>query len=376
MIGRRRDGLTPRATWIAKAAALVSLLAVAGCGEKGPPRPPEPRGPFPPERVTTRQVGPDAFVGFVVPVARGDKPGQQPVKVELIRVSYPPDVEPTMDANSFRRRGEVVNTFEADPLQPGTTQTISDPLLQRLASGGVGYTVRYGVLVRDRRGRPSPLVVGEDLVVLPSVAAPANLSGEPTSDGIRLVWEAPPGSDGVRYNLYRPPARSTALDKPINAEPLATTDYLDTTVTTGETYTYFVRPVLAGGRPYREGPGSDWITLVAADLFAPTPPRGLVAVQEGIAVRLFWDPNAERDLGGYRVYRQQVEPQQTGEWMPVGPDPVEGALFLDADVRVGQRWLYRVTAIDRAAPPNESLPSDQVDISVLVEPGEMEGARP
>ena len=38
----------------------------------------------------------EAFVGFVVPVARGDKPGQQPVRVELIRVSYPPGVEPTI----------------------------------------------------------------------------------------------------------------------------------------------------------------------------------------------------------------------------------------------------------------------------------------
>ena len=157
---------------------------------------------------------------------------------------------------------------------------------------------------------------------------------------------------------------------------MATTDYLDTTVVTGETYTYFARVVLADGRPYREGQDSETITLVAADLFAPGAPHGLVAVQEGTAVRLFWDPNAERDLRGYRVYRQRVEGPETGDWMPVGPDPVDAALFLDDDVRVGQRWLYRVTAVDRAAPPNESLPSDHVDVEVLVEPGELEGARP
>lgn len=369
--------MTPRATWLVGAAALCSMLAAGGCGEKGPPRPPEPRGPFPPERVSARQVGPDAFVGFVVPVARSGKASQQPVKVELIRVSYPPDVEPTMDANSFRRRGEVVNTGYANPLQPGEIMTLSDPQLARLAAGGIGFTVRYGILVRDRRGRPSPLVVGEDLVILEPVAAPEKLRGEPTSDGIRLVWETPAdGGDDVRYNLYRPPGRPTSLDRPINAEPLATTDYLDTAVETGETYTYFARAVLADGRPYREGKDSETITLVAEDRFAPAAPRGLVAVQEGTAIRLFWDPNAERDLRGYRVYRQRVEEQEKGDWMPVGSGLVEGALFLDDGVRVGQRWFYRVTAIDRATPPNESLPSDPVDIELLVEPGEVESVRP
>ena len=368
--------MTPRATWFVGAATLVSMLAAAGCGEKGPPRPPEPRGPLPPGRVNARQVGSDAFVGFVVPVARSDKPGQQPVKVELIRVSYPPDVEPTMDANSFRRRGEVVNTVDADPLASGVTMTLSDPNLERLPAAGAGYTVRYGVLVRDRRGRPSPLVVGEDLVILESVAAPENLGGEPTADGIRLVWEAPPGGDSTRYNLYRPTNRPTALDQPINAEPLATTDYLDTAVETGETYSYFARVVLSDGRPFREGESSETITLVAEDRFAPAAPRGLVAVQEGVAVRLFWDPNPERDLRGYRVYRRPVEGEETGDWVPVGLDLVEGALFLDDDVRVGQGWHYRVTAIDRAVPPNESVPSEFVHIELLEEPGEVESVRP
>jgi len=376
MVERRRSSLSPRASSLLRAAAIISLIAVSGCGEKGPPRPPEPRGPFPPEDVSARQVGSSALVGFVVPVARSDKAGQQPARAELIRVSYPPDVEPTMDANAFRRRGELVNTRDGDPLQPGETLTLSDPELARLTAGGAGYTVRYGVLVRDRRGRPSPLVVAKDLVILQAVAAPGNLRGEPTSDGIRLVWEPPVGSDGVHYNLYRPAEVLTALEKPLNREPLSTADYLDNTVETGRTYTYFVRAVLADGRPYRESEDSAAITLVAEDLFPPAAPRGLVAVQEGNAVRLFWDPNSERDLRGYRVYRRRIEGQEEGEWMPVGPDPVERPLFLDDDVRVGQWWFYRVTAIDRSTLPNESPPSEPVEVELLEEPTAVEGARP
>ena len=376
MAERRRSSLSPRASSLLAAATIISLIGVSGCGEKGPPRPPEPRGPFPPERVSARQVGSNALVGFVVPVARGGKVGQQPARVELIRVSYPPDVEPTLDAHAFRRRGEVVYTRDGDPLQPGGALTLSDPELAKLAAGGVGYTIRYGVLVRDRRGRPSPLVVAKDLVILRAVAAPGKLRGEPTADGIRLVWDPPADADGAHYNLYRPPGQRTALDEPLNADPLSTTDYLDTAVETGETYTYFVRAVLADGRPYRESEESEAITLVAEDRFPPVPPRGLVAVQEGRAVRLFWDPNAERDLRGYRLYRQQIEGQEAGDWMPVGPEPIEQPLFLDQDVRVGQRWLYRVTAIDRATPPNESGPSETVDIELLEEPTAVESVRP
>jgi hypothetical protein len=282
-----------------------------------------------------------------------------------------------MDANAFRRRGELINRREGDPLQPGDTLTLGDPELASLTGGGVGHTVRYGILVRDRRGRPSPLVVAKDLIILQAVAAPGNLRGEPTADGIRLVWEPPVGGDGVHYNLYRPEEVSTALDSPLNRKPLSTADYLDNTVETGHTYTYFVRAVLADGRPYRESEDSASITLDAEDLFPPAAPRGLVAVQEGNAVRLFWDPNPERDLRGYRVYRRQIEGQQEGDWMPVGPDPVESPAFLDDDVRVGQRWLYRITAIDRSTPPNESLPSSEpVDIELLEEPTAVEGARP
>jgi hypothetical protein len=100
------------------------------------------------------------------------------------------------------------------------------------------------------------------------------------------------------------------------------------------------------------------------DRFAPAPPRGLVTVQEGLAVRLFWDPNRERDLAGYRVFRKIED----GEWERIGPAVVSNALHLDADIDVGQRLAYRITAIDRADPPNESGPSEEKTLVVLAEP--------
>jgi hypothetical protein len=97
-----------------------------------------------------------------------------------------------------------------------------------------------------------------------------------------------------------------------------------------------------------------------------------VAVLVGPAVRLFWDPNPERDVMGYRVYRSRA----AGAWERVGPDPVERSSYLDEDVAIGERLVYRVSAVDRAAPPNEGPQSDPVEVEILSEPPPLEGDEP
>jgi hypothetical protein len=166
----------------------------------------------------------------------------------------------------------------------------------------------------------------------------------------------------------------SALDDPLNSGPLEETAYLDTTVTIGDSYTYRIRVVLSEGRPYSEGPDSPAITLVAHDRFAPSAPEGLVAVQEGLAVRLFWDPNPERDIRGYRVYRKVEIEGRESSWIRIGDDPIARPSYLDTDAAVGQRLTYRVTAIDRASPANESAPSATQVVDLREEPAPVGGA--
>ena len=355
-------------------AGTLLLACCVGCGEKGPPLPPESRGPLPPMPVRARQVGSEVRVGFVVPQARGEHEAQQPLEAEVVRVSFPPSVEPGIDPDAFRRRGVIVGKVALDPLPAGEPLGAGDSSLATLAGGSPwGYTLRYGVRVRDRRGRSSPLVVAEDLVALEPTDPPRELVGEPTSDGIRLSWRAPDGGEGLRYNVYRTGAsQPTPLEDPHNRKPLETPEYLDATVHPGETYTYRVRVALAEDPPYRESGDSNSVTVLAEDRFAPQAPRGLVAVQEGQAVRLFWDPNPERDILGYRVYRSRAG----GAWERVGPDPVERSSYLDADVAIGESLAYRVSAVDRAVPSNEGPQSDPVELEILGEPPPLEGEEP
>jgi hypothetical protein len=360
MIGNVDSDLTPRTLALTFA---VLLLAATGCGKKGPPVPPEPRGPLPPSGVAARQIGSRVEVGFLIPGPRGSRDSQQPSSAELIRVDYAPGGAPPADPDAFRRRGDYVGAVDVPPLY-GPRLVIRDTGIAALPDAGLGRTLRYGVRVRDQRGRASPLVVTADLVPEADQPAVRSLRAEPTGDGIRLVW-TPPGDGGeYLYNVYRAPGDLPWPWDPQNTTPLAQTEWLDTGVAMGESYRYVVRVVLAVGRPHRESAGSDPFRVTAVDLFPPEAPVGFLAVQEGSAVRLFWNPSKERDHGGYRLYRSH----DGSSWERIGPDPVAEPLYLDADVRAGEQLFYRVTAIDRASPPNESEPSDPTRVEVRVEP--------
>jgi hypothetical protein len=352
------------------AAVAMALLLAVGCGKKGPPLPPLPRGPFPPVGAAARQIGVEVFVNFEIPPPRGSKPAQLPARAELLRVTYAPGLQPAIDPDSFRRSGEVVGRAEFGPARTVGHVSIEDTTLGALPEMGLGWTLRYAVRVRDRKGRRSPLVVTEDLVPLPLLPPPQALEGTPTADGVRLSWRSVAVAGGDEdaeartFNIYRAPAGGAWPARPLNTDPVSTTEYLDTEIEVGRRYRYEIRAALSPGRPYREGDPGESIEVLAADRFAPAPPEAIVGVQEGVAVRLFWDPSDERDLGGYRVYRSV----DGGAWEALSDDIVERPQYLDKTVRVGQRATYRVTAVDRASPPNESEPSALVEVDLLPEP--------
>lgn len=345
-------------------AAFIAVAVSAGCGKVGPPQPPEPSGPLPPRGVQARQVGRSAEVAFTAPEPRGPKPAQRPVRVEIVRVAYPPGPKPPSDPEAFRYRGTVVASLEEDPLEPGARRALRDTTVSDLAKAGERWVVRYGVRVRDRRGRPSSLVLARDLDLVPPPAAPAGLHADVTADGIQLRWEAPAGTESPKYNVYRGTKEGDLLETPVNPQPLGEAAYRDAAVAMGTTYVYRVRTVAAEGLPYRESESSDAIRVAAIDRFAPAAPKGLVAVQEGAAIRLFWDPGPERDLAGYRLYRRLAD----GAWTQIGPDPIRAPLYLDEDIRLDERIAYRVSAVDRAEPTNESAPGEIVQVVVVRDP--------
>jgi hypothetical protein len=358
------------ATW-RQALLLTWAASLLACGKVGPLQPPAPRGPLPASTVEARQVGDRVEVALTVPQARGQEPSQTVQRTELLRVAYPGGRTPPPEPDALRVRGDIVASVESDHKKPGDRIVIEDPSWSQLADGGIGWTLRYGVRVRDRRGRPSPLVVAKDLTTVPPVPAPSALSGQASADGVRLTWEAPDASPSATYNVYRGPADGALSERPINLQPLSSRDELDAGVEAGKTYRYVVRTVAADGPPYRESASSNEVVVDASDHFPPATPSGLVAVQEGSGVRLLWNPGSEPDLEGYRIYRKLDD----GAFERIGGDIVRQPSFLDADVAPGSVATYHVTAIDRTVPPNESAASADVELRVVVDPGTAPGDR-
>lgn len=351
--------------------ALGFAIAALSCGKTGPLQPPAPRGPYPASSVEARQIGDRIEIALTVPEARGTEPSQAVQTTEILRVAYPPGRPAPSEPDAFRVRGEIVAAIEAEHGKPGDRVVIADPSLSSLADGGMGWTLRYAVRVKDRRGRPSAIVVTKDVTTVPSVAAPTSLAGEASADGVHLSWRPPEGVNGATFNVYRGPTSGRLAEHPLNVQPLASPDHLDATVEVGKTYRYVVRTVAAAGPPYRESANSNTAVVDASDRFPPAQPAGLVAVQEGSAVRLLWNPGAERDLDGYRVYRAVGD----DGFARVGAELVPQPSFLDPTVPAGGRLRYRVTALDRAVPPNESVPSAEVELLVAADPGTAPVAR-
>jgi hypothetical protein len=344
----------------------ASAVVLTACGKTGPLQPPAPRGPLPATAVEARQFGDRVEVALTVPHARGTEAAQAVQRTEILRVAYPRGRAAPSEPDAFRVRGEIVASVDAEYAKPGDRLVIADPTLPQLADKGIGWTLRYGVRVRDQRGRPSAIVVAPDLTTVTPVAAPQLLTGQASADGVRLAWEAPEGAPaGATYNVYRGLADGTLGERPINLQPLTAREDLDTTAEPGKVYRYVVRAVAADGPPYRESVSSNTVVVDAADRFAPAAPSGLVAVQEGTAVRLLWNPGGESDLDGYRVYRKLGD----GEWTRIGGDVVRQPSYVDPGLPPGTVARYRVTAVDRTIPPNESAPSSEVELRVAADTG-------
>ncbi|MGH9749886.1 MAG: fibronectin type III domain-containing protein, partial [Candidatus Polarisedimenticolia bacterium] len=215
----------------------------------------------------------------------------------------------------------------------------------------------YSVLIHDPDEKRSSLAMPVPLDLAPAPPAPRGLAVEAAEGELRLSWS--PGEDsppGLRFNVYRLGERGAGEPgAPLNPAPIDGTSWVDRTFRYGEACVYSVRAVASGEGPPRESAGTAPVRVVPRDVYPPKAPDGLAVAIEGGAIRLYWFPNEEADLRGYRIHRRAAGIGE--EWRLVAEVDAAEPSWVEPAAAAGVRYDYRVTAFDSAEPPNESVPS-------------------
>jgi predicted small lipoprotein YifL len=343
----------------------AALFLLPACGRKGPPLPPRP----------------------IVPAAVGNlqaEPRESGILLSWTRPTRNDDGSALTDLLEFRlfRATVLLGTSAVPPSafsflatvradQPQNASVQGSLYVYRDDAGGQGLSVgrqyRYRLQAVNRRGEGGAFSADVAVDFTAAPAPPAGLKAAAGDGTVELEWQALPADQSADvslvkgYNVYRGVKPGVYGHRPINPSPLLQPRYHDAGVENETTYYYVVRSVASDRPPWRESVDSAEVSAVPQDFTPPAPPRGLIAIPGERVVALTWDASDERDVLGYLVYRR--EPPQL---IPVRltEAPLPGTTFTDRTPQAGTTYVYTVTAVDRSAHQNESVPSGEAEVSV------------
>lgn len=355
--------------------AALAVLLVTACGKEGPPLPPIRNLPPPPGNFVVRQIGADIVVAADLIPASGAEGRQSVVEARILRMPATSGLRPGSVSNryllqQFVRQSQPVASLAGEALRRaviGRRLIYHDD--EPAAQAGAGGEFMYSMVLLSADGERSSMPLPTLIEVVQAPPAPTGLQIEVAEGEVRMQW-AGVSAEGGRYNVYRGPAgASRPPEKPLNPSPLVEPTYVDTTFIYGETYRYMVRAVSMVGGPMQESADGEAKEVLPLDVFPPAAPTGLAVAVEGNVLRLYWFPNDQPDLAGYRIYRR-VEPEADGEegkeqatplgepMQLIGEVPLSETAYSDTTALPGVRYHYAVTAFDTATPPNESPRSE------------------
>ena len=353
----------PLAALLLPLAATLLLGGLVGCGKKSDPLPPIRYIPAQTRDLSIHQQGQVLIFSMAYPQTTSSGqvlPGLQALDIyEMAAPLADPEKPPTIDERMFtslaqprvRLQGiELTAAVSGDRLETRLPlQTLSDEDDQLEIHA-------FAVRMVSNTGEESELSNIATLVVRPEIERPGDFQVQPTASGIALSWQ--PSVEAVGYNVYRRPATDRSYGSPLVALGKDDSNYLDEAARYGTRYIYSLRAV-ASQTPLVESAPAAEREVDYRDRFAPAPPTGLIALGERGRIRVIWERSVDSDVVGYKVYRRFLPPDGTpGQFNPRTRTPVAALEHLDDGLASGQRFEYRITAVDNAG--NEGEPSETV----------------
>ncbi len=372
---------------------LLILLLYGGlnsfsCGKRGPSLPPIRVNPAKAGDLKVRQIGDSVILRFVVPQKNTDGSSIQgslsaSVLCSVEQVQEETSTFPSYD--EFLKKAKIWLKIDPEALIQKTTKGmahVEDNIFERYGEKALGKRFSYAIQLTDEKGKISPISNISSLITGKTLAAPTLLHAKVLEEGVQLSWEPPVSETDEKeeqlFNIYRLEVSSNGgsiyaedreeetfsnlselkemefLFEPINKQPVPETVYLDNSSLFGIYYLYSIRSLYEERDLFKESGNSNIIRIQPLDQFPPDAPQGLIAVAEGSVIRLFWYPNAEKDLGGYKIYRA---PERSGPFSFIAETPPYITSYTDKEILLEKTWHYYLTAIDKAEPANESSAS-------------------
>jgi hypothetical protein len=355
------------------------LFFAVGCGAPGEPTAPSPPIPVAVTDLSSRQQGDGAQLTFTMPTKtiRGERLGETPA-IEILRGALKPDGTP--DGKSFRVVQTIPGSLVGKYVSADRVQIV-DPIPPEESRAHPGAVLAYRTRTRVSKKRASADSNITTVRIFPVPQRPVSVQAKVSETAITLTWTVSPKTSGgdplpaaPEQRIYRgeldphsydPATKDLAGAKWITPIALlARADsptFTDTQFEFGHTYFYLIRSAATMEGNALESDDSEPLVVTPVDIFPPSTPQNIVAAVASATpdgapeVDLSWSINPETDLAGYRVYRSEREDDK-GEL--VTPDLLLSPAYRDTSVRLGGRYWYRVTAVDRAG--NESALSAPV----------------
>ena len=311
-------------------------MLAAGCGYVGDPLPPAMNVVQPVADLRAVEIGDKLIVDFTLPAKTTEDLDWR--KIEGVEMRIGPLPQP-FDAGAWANGAQPID-ITADG--PGAVK------MTLPASGWkrewMGREIAIGVRARNLKKRVSPWSNFATLRLVDPLAPPSNVEATSDPRGVRLAWTSP----APRFRILR--------KGPKDAEPvlLAEADappYVDASAAFGQAYEYSVFAVEGGAR----SESSATQKFTPEDKFPPTVPKGLRVIAGIGSLELAWDPNADADLKGYKLYRSV-----DGGAFEAAAGLLELPSFSDRKIEPGKRYAYAVAAVDLTG--NESDRGQPVEI--------------
>lgn len=335
-----------RVKWIA---TVLLLLAMVGCGRKGPPLPPQIRVADTTRDLEVYQEGRDAVLTWSYPditTAGGPLPDVEAVEVWRATIpggQEPPDV--TSRDRELRYRlleaeGQLLVALDPDGLDDATRGSklrFRDDLelWHEAYSGGERWIVWYAVRTICCRKRESEFSNIVRLSPQLPPIAPEGLKAWPREDGMTLTWR-PQEALGV---LVERSQVGTSW-RVVTAEPVTGDRWLDVTVEQGEQWRYRLRSLRVVNGVRVVGDPGEAVDVDYPDIYPPAAPANLVCLPEEARVRVRWQTTPDAAL--HRVSRRVND----GKWELLAPQHLQ-VVFEDSDPPLGT-LTYAVRAVDKA----------------------------